>query len=174
MRPKYIALYPSETPIPVQKIPVNTLISKEVAPQAEPRAPNVVLPLDKYRITSGFGWRKHPVTGKRDFHNGVDLAAYTAPVLSIMAGKVEETGYNQNLGKYVRIDHGTVHSIYGHLSRIAVRNGQLISTGDPVGITGKTGRATGEHLHFSVRIKGTYIDPWKFLHGVIQYSEIKH
>lgn len=134
----------------------------------------ISLPLSDYRLTSAFGWRKHPTTGKRDFHNGVDLAARTQPVFSIMDGKVEATGYHRNLGNYVRVDHGYVQSIYGHLSRITVTNGQSIASGYPVGITGKTGRATGEHLHFSIRMKGIYIDPWKFLHGIIQYFENKH
>lgn len=148
----------------------------EIAEEKEVTYPNmsISLPLSEYRLTSTFGWRKHPVTGKRDFHNGIDLAARTQPVLSIMDGKVEATGYHRNLGKYVRVDHGVVQSIYGHLSRITVRKGQSISPGYPLGITGKTGRATGEHLHFSIRTNGMYIDPWKFLNRILQHIENKH
>ncbi len=128
----------------------------------------VHLPLENYRVTSRFGWRRHPVTGKRDFHNGIDLAARAQVVRSIMAGLVSETGHHRFLGNYVRIDHGDVQSVYGHLSHISVHEGQDITAGQPIGVTGRSGRATGEHLHFGIRRGGTYIDPWKFLHGLIQ------
>jgi murein DD-endopeptidase MepM/ murein hydrolase activator NlpD len=128
----------------------------------------VSMPLANYKISSGFGWRTHPVTGKPSFHNGIDLAACAQVVHSILPGTVESTGYHEYLGNFVRIDHGFVYSIYGHLSRITVINGQYIPAGFPIGITGNTGRTTGEHLHFSMRRKNIYIDPWKFLQALIQ------
>ncbi|MGM1428877.1 M23 family metallopeptidase [Sphingobacterium lactis] len=91
-----------------------------------------------------------------------------------MDGTVAETGYHRNLGNFVRIDHGDVLSVYGHLSRITVEAGQQLTAGYPIGMTGSTGRATGEHLHFSIRRNGTYINPWKFLHGLIQYIDNEH
>lgn len=103
-----------------------------------------------------------------DFHNGIDLAAQGQVVRSIMDGTVTETGYHRHLGNFVRIDHSGVMSIYGHLSHITVETGQPLTAGYPIGMTGSTGRATGEHLHFSIRAGGTYINPWKFLHGLIQ------
>ncbi|WP_185210726.1 M23 family metallopeptidase [Sphingobacterium mizutaii] len=174
---KRIALYPKRSLMVQPELPIRIPETMtEIVAEEDIINPNmkISLPLSDYRLTSAFGWRKHPTTGKRDFHNGVDLAARTQPVFSIMDGKVEATGYHRNLGNYVRVDHGYVQSIYGHLSRITVTNGQSIASGYPVGITGKTGRTTGEHLHFSIRMKGTYIDPWKFLHGIIQYFENKH
>lgn len=132
------------------------------------------MPLDAYRITSGFGWRRHPVTGRPDFHNGIDLAIRAGVVRSIMDGTVEATGYHQNLGNYVRIDHAGVQSVYGHLSRISVAKGQTITAGYPIGVTGSSGRATGEHLHFGIRRDGIYIDPWKFLHRLIQHIDNEH
>lgn len=143
-------------------------------PMSTSLAPAISLPLDDYRITSGFGWRKHPVTGLPDFHNGIDLAARGKVVRSIMGGTVTSTGYHKYLGNFVRIDHGEVLSVYGHLSHISVETGQLLTAGYPIGMTGSTGRATGEHLHFSIQRNGTYINPWKFLHGLIQQIDNEH
>lgn len=126
------------------------------------------MPLDRYRMTSPFGWRRHPVTGRDDFHNGIDLAARAQLVRCIMDGTVMATGYHRHLGNYVRIDHGSVRSVYGHLSRITVTPGLPVTAGHPIGITGRTGRATGEHLHLGIQRNGTYIDPWKFLCNLIE------
>ncbi|WP_346066756.1 M23 family metallopeptidase [Sphingobacterium siyangense] len=138
--------------------------------EASPLEPEVFMPLAGYKISSAFGWRKHPLTGKQHFHNGVDLPARSQVVHVIMSGRVESTGYHKNLGKFIRIDHGFICSIYGHLSRIAVKNGQVLPAGFPIATTGSTGRSTGEHLHLSIRSKDTYIDPWKFLQGLLTNS----
>jgi hypothetical protein len=138
--------------------------------EAAPLEPEVFMPLAGYKISSAFGWRKHPLTGKQHFHNGVDLPARSQVVHAIMSGRVQSTGYHKSLGKFIRIDHGFICSIYGHLSRIAVKNGQVLPAGFPIAITGSTGRSTGEHLHLSIRSKDTYIDPWKFLQGLLTNS----
>src|SRR5690606_20440829 len=98
----------------------------------------VQMPLLDARVTSAFGWRRHPVTGKSDFHQGVDFAAKDKIVRNIMEGNVIERGYHQNLGNYVRIDHGNFRSVYGHLSAITVKVHQQISSGYPIGITGSS------------------------------------
>ncbi|VTP91336.1 Stage II sporulation protein Q [Sphingobacterium daejeonense] len=175
VQPKHIALYPPEISIPHPDIPeTSPLTLDSIKPLPELPTLNVIMPLTEYRMTSKFGWRKHPITGKRDFHNGIDLATRAGIVRSIMEGTVESTGYHRNLGNYVCIDHGFVHSVYGHLSRVTVKNGQAIAAGYPVGITGKSGRTTGEHLHFSIRSNGIYIDPWKFLRRILQHIENEH
>jgi murein DD-endopeptidase MepM/ murein hydrolase activator NlpD len=132
--------------------------------------PDLAMPLEKCKISSDFGWRKHPLSGKQHFHNGVDLAAHAQIVRSILPGKVQLVGYHKNLGKFIRIDHGFICSNYGHLSRIIVSSGQILPSGFPLGITGSTGQATGEHLHLSIRSGDTYIDPLKFLQGLLNYS----
>ncbi|MEN5057125.1 M23 family metallopeptidase [Sphingobacterium kitahiroshimense] len=170
-QPKRIALHPMEETASIHGIPVVATKHKDIGILPTPPTPSVVMPLAEYRVTSGFGWRRHPVTGKQDFHNGIDLAFRAGIVRNIMQGTVESTGYHRNLGNYVRIDHGFVKSIYGHLSRITVSKGQPVSAGYPLGITGNTGRTTGEHLHFSIRRNGMYIDPWKFLHSVLKRIE---
>jgi len=173
---KHIALYPvmPKPAVPVPLVLTTFQASAPAAPKPIASKLSISLPMEEYRITSGFGWRKHPVTGMSDFHNGIDLAAQGQVVRSIMDGTVAETGYHRNLGNFVRIDHGDVLSVYGHLSRITVEAGQQLTAGYPIGMTGSTGRATGEHLHFSIRRNGTYINPWKFLHGLIQYIDNEH
>jgi murein DD-endopeptidase MepM/ murein hydrolase activator NlpD len=121
------------------------------------------LPLENIRITSGYGYRLHPVTKQQDLHKGVDLAARCDPVLSVLAGRITETGFNPILGKYVRIEHGEFQSIYGHLSYILVFKGDTVDAKQPIAITGTTGRVTGEHLHFSVKFRNNHINPLLFL-----------
>jgi murein DD-endopeptidase MepM/ murein hydrolase activator NlpD len=127
----------------------------------------VCLPLKNLHITSSFGYRIHPVTGKYAFHAGVDLKAKQDTVFAIMDGIVTDTGYNSFLGIYIRLDHGDLKSSYGHLSQVFVRSGDLVIEGEPIGITGATGRVTGEHLHFSIQYKRQYIDPLKFLYQTL-------
>lgn len=161
---KQINLYPQ--PESVQKSMTNPLVHDFKAPIiAEPELV-IHMPLLEPRVTSGFGWRRHPVTGKTDFHRGVDLAAKDKIVRNIMKGRVIHVGYHKNLGNYVRIDHGIVQSVYGHLSTITVQVDQVIEGKYPVGITGSTGRVTGEHLHFAIIFKGIYINPLHFLQRI--------
>ncbi|WP_162842750.1 M23 family metallopeptidase [Mucilaginibacter pineti] len=123
----------------------------------------ICLPLRTMRLTSSFGWRVHPVTGSADFHRGIDLSARSEPVYSVVDGQVSATGYDPLLGNFIRIDHSDVQTIYGHLSVILVSRGQEVAAGQVVGITGRSGRTTGEHLHFSIKFRGSYIHPLDFL-----------
>lgn len=160
-----ISLYPST------KFEKNLVSSSQLSdfkiPISNESKIGVHLPLTEPRITSPFGWRRHPVTHKADFHQGVDLVAKDKIVRNIMEGKVIEARYHKNLGNYVCIDHGNIQSVYGHLSVITVELDQIIPGGYPIGITGSTGRVTGEHLHFGIMNKGTYINSWKFLQTLI-------
>jgi len=171
---KHVALHPVEFPVRKPEIQTHVRGPKPAVSTSEPSVPAVHMPLAKYRITSRFGWRKHPITGKASFHKGIDLAACAQVVRSIMDGTVTATGYHRHLGNYVRIDHDAVQSIYGHLSRITVEPGQPVTAGYPLGITGRTGRATGEHLHLGIQRESTYINPWKFLQNLIEYSKNEH
>ena len=123
----------------------------------------VCSPLKMPKITSRFGMRRHPVTGKRNFHNGADLSSSDPLVMSVYQGEVVEVSEHPNLGMFIRIDHGDVYSIYGHLSASLVEAGDRVSAGQAIGIMGQTGRATGIHLHFSIRIDHRYVDPIRFL-----------
>jgi len=119
---------------------------------------------DISKLTSGFGNRTHPVTGERNkFHSGIDISARADTVFSILPGIIEESGYNPILGNYVRIKHGEVTSIYGHLLTRFVLKDESITAGSPIGITGQTGRVTGEHLHFTIKYRNGYLNPLTFL-----------
>lgn len=110
---------------------------------------------------SGFsnGYRKDPFTGKRKFHNGIDLHARGDEVMAMMAGVVVKVGQDKSSGKYVTLRHGNYTVSYCHLSRILTRKGAAIGPRDVVGITGSTGRSTGEHLHISCKLDGKSVDP---------------
>jgi murein DD-endopeptidase MepM/ murein hydrolase activator NlpD len=127
-------------------------------------------PLDCLQITSHFGMRKHPVTDKTHFHAGVDLRAGSDTVRVILNGKVDRCGYDRNLGYFIRIRHGPFESLYGHLSRYFVKPGELVLAGQPIGVTGNTGRSTGEHLHFSVMQDGKPVDPVRFLSEILHFN----
>ena len=118
----------------------------------------------KYRISSPFGMRSHPVLGGRRKHTGVDLAiAIGTPIKSAQAGRVTFVGADGVNGKYLRIDHGHgLTSTYCHLDAHKVAQGQLVKRGAVIADSGNTGRSTGPHLHFQVELSGTPIDPMLF------------
>ncbi len=120
-------------------------------------------PIKEPKITSAYGMRRHPINGQHSFHNGVDLISSNPLVMCVYGGKVVEVGEHTNLGRFVRVDHGGVFSIYGHLSACLVEIGDFMRAGEVIGLMGQTGRATGMHLHFSLRIGTRYVDPLKFL-----------
>lgn len=123
----------------------------------------VAMPLEDIALTSKFGYRFHPILKERKFHGGIDLAAHRSVVFAVLKGYVQAAGFSTTLGNFVCLNHGQVTTTYGHLAYIAVKPGQLISAGESIGISGHTGRATGEHLHFMVKYQGEYLDPWAFL-----------
>ncbi len=134
-----------------------------------PDSTRICLPLHRIEVTSPYGFRVHPVTGKWQFHNGIDLRAHSDPVFCLMDGIVIRTAYDRSLGIYIRIAHnGGLQSLYGHLSVPMVIPGDTVSTGEVIAISGNSGRTTGEHLHFSIIYRQQYIDPLKFLSGLLQ------
>ena len=120
---------------------------------------SVCYPLSSVKINSPYGYRKDPFTGKRKFHNGIDLHARSSKVFAMMQGRVLKVGQDKVSGKYVTLQHGSFTVSYCHLSQIFVSQGQDVLSGDVVGITGNTGRSTGEHLHITCKFNGNYIDP---------------
>jgi murein DD-endopeptidase MepM/ murein hydrolase activator NlpD len=124
----------------------------------------ICLPLSHLRITSPFGFRKHPVTGTYAFHNGVDFRARSDTVFAIADGITSWTGYDPITGINVWIRHPGYTSSYGHLSRIFVAPGDPVFMGQAIALTGATGRVTGEHLHFSILSGGKYVNPLEFIY----------
>lgn len=125
----------------------------------------VLFPLDRkqtrFRVSSHFGSRIHPVKGKRSFHRGVDLAASCGePVFSSGNGTVITAGYSGSYGWFVRIRHaGGYATLYAHLSRLHVRKGMRVRIGQHIGDVGNTGVSTGCHLHFELEKNRKPMDP---------------
>lgn len=132
---------------------------------------SVCYPLSHIKINSPYGYRKDPFTGKRKFHNGIDLHARSAKVFAMMQGRVLKVGQDKVSGKYVTLQHGSFTVSYCHLSQISVSQGQAVLPGDTVGITGNTGRSTGEHLHISIRHNGEHINPQIFFDYINSVKE---
>ena len=117
------------------------------------------LPLDTLIVTSPYGYRIDPFTRKRKMHSGMDFRASSDKVYAMMPGKIVKVGNDKVSGKYVTIQHGNITISYCHLSETLVKKNTFVEAGYVVGITGNTGRSTGEHLHLTCKIKGRAIDP---------------
>lgn len=117
------------------------------------------------RISSPYGTRVHPITGRKTYHDGVDIAAnYGNGVYAYTDGKVIEAGWNGGYGNCILIDHGNgLKTRYAHLSKISVKVGQRVSTGDRIGSVGSTGNSTGPHLHFEVIKNGQTKNPLNYI-----------
>ncbi|MDR3877289.1 MAG: M23 family metallopeptidase [Alistipes sp.] len=120
---------------------------------------SVSYPLRHIKINSSFGYRSDPFTGKRRYHNGIDLHARGDEVFAMMDGVVIKAGQDNVSGKYVILRHGNYTVSYCHLSRTTAAKGTAVKAGTVVGITGSTGRSTGEHLHITCKLGGKNIDP---------------
>jgi murein DD-endopeptidase MepM/ murein hydrolase activator NlpD len=150
-------------------IPLHTVgVAGGVVPR--PRRPAVSLASvfvwpARGRVTSGFGFRRHPVFGTQEMHTGIDIGApLGTPVVSARAGVVIAADWEGGYGKLVRVDHGDgLTTSYSHLSQIAVRVGQQLYPGDLIGYVGNTGFSTGPHLLFEIRVHGRPLDPLKYL-----------
>lgn len=116
------------------------------------------------RISDEYGERIHPILGTKQFHNGLDMAAPGgSPILAAYDGEVVAADYSPTMGNYVMINHGDgLITIYMHASALEVSKGQVVVRGEEIAKVGTTGRSTGNHLHFSVRKDGSYVNPWNF------------
>ena len=117
------------------------------------------------RISSYFGWRKHPISKQNEFHKGIDVAVSTGTkIRAVAAGKVIQSGWMNGYGKIIIIDHGKgIRSLYAHNSLNIVKTGQTVKLGDIIAKSGSTGRSTGPHLHFGIIINEKAINPIKYL-----------
>jgi murein DD-endopeptidase MepM/ murein hydrolase activator NlpD len=116
-------------------------------------------------LSSTTGGRSDPFTGERDFHPGLDISADRgAPVYATADGTVTLASYSGAYGNLIVVDHGYgIESRYGHLSAYRVQRGQRLTRGDLIGLVGSSGRATGPHLHYEVRVNGQILNPLRFL-----------
>ena len=130
-----------------------------------------LVPVDGVKLTSDFGMRWHPVLGGRRQHKGIDLAAPTGtPIHAAADGVVGRADWFSGYGLYVALEHGgNIETRYGHMSRLNVAAGQTVHKGDIIGYVGTTGRSTGPHLHYEVRVAGEAVNPMPYLQsGEIQ------
>ena len=123
------------------------------------------MPLDDATLTSGYGMRHHPVLGGRRDHKGVDLAQPSGtPVYATADGMVSRAEPFSSYGNYIQIEHGgEMQTRYAHLSGYAVAAGQQVAKGQLIGFVGSTGRSTGPHLHYEVRVAGEAVDPRPYM-----------
>ena len=123
------------------------------------------MPVEGVTLTSGYGMRDHPILRRRARHNGVDLAAPRGtPVYATADGTVEMAQYYSSYGNYVQLAHGAdMETRYAHLSSYTVSPGQQVRMGDLIGYVGSTGRSTGPHLHYEVRVGGDPVNPIPYM-----------
>ena len=124
-----------------------------------------LVPCKYTRFSSPFGWRIHPVYKDWRFHKGVDLGAPAGtPIVASRSGTVVFATWNNSAGYYVKIDHGDGFStIYMHMTHYIVKAGDKVTAGQKIGYVGSTGTSTGNHLHFGVQYKGTYVNPANYI-----------
>jgi murein DD-endopeptidase MepM/ murein hydrolase activator NlpD len=116
-------------------------------------------------ISSSFGYRTSPFTGKREFHKGLDISGPNGtPVYAPANGKVTFAGNDGGYGLSIVLTHGNgITTRYAHLNRLAVKSGQSVTRGEMVGLMGNSGRSTGPHLHYEVRLNGVFVNPERFI-----------
>lgn len=125
----------------------------------------LAMPMDEFRLTSGFGRRRDPFTNRLAMHPGLDFASSRKrPIYATAPGKVVFVGWNGGYGKVVEIDHGLgIRTRFAHLSRIYVKRGQAVEFREKIGVVGSTGRSTATHLHYEIMVDGQQLDPANFL-----------
>jgi murein DD-endopeptidase MepM/ murein hydrolase activator NlpD len=122
-----------------------------------------ILPVEteNYWFTSGFGWRRSPFTGLKEFHDGLDISApMGTPIIAPGEGRVVKIGRHRYRGNYLQLTHGRRRlTTYAHLSRFNVTLGQNVKRGEVIAYMGSTGRSTGSHLHYEIAINGRVVNP---------------
>ncbi|WP_397475923.1 M23 family metallopeptidase [Pusillimonas sp.] len=124
-----------------------------------------LMPVNYPYLSSSFGWRRHPISGRHVMHEGLDFAAPKGtPIYAASGGVVTFAGYKSGYGKMVEINHGNdLNTRYAHASKLKVKAGDIVERGQEIAAVGSTGHSTGPHLHFEVRMAGHPLDPVLFL-----------
>jgi len=148
-------------------VPPTTRPGNDTTPSTDaPSSSGWVCPVPYYTLTSPFGMRVHPISGKWKMHNGVDMAAAQGtPIYAAKSGKVTTASYQAGgAGYYVSINHGDgFSSIYMHMTHFIVSPGQYVTAGQVIGYVGSTGGSTGPHLHFGISYNGSYVNPMNYI-----------
>ena len=148
--------------IPSPQVPQSSTATSSETVTLGKDTPKFIYPLpQKVSVSSGFGYRIHPVTGEKKMHSGVDLGLPTGtPIYAVADGVVESSGDLGNCGKGVRINHsGGYMSVYCHASKLEIKTGESVKSGQTIALVGSTGMSTGPHLHLGIKKNGEWIDP---------------
>lgn len=148
-------------------VPPTTRPGNDTTPSTDaPSSSGWICPVPYYTLTSPFGMRVHPISGRWKMHDGVDMAAAQGtPIYAAKSGKVTVASYQAGgAGYYVSINHGDgFSSIYMHMTHFIVAPGQYVTAGQVIGYVGSTGGSTGPHLHFGISYNGSYVNPMKYI-----------
>lgn len=128
---------------------------------------SVSYPLKQVHITSPFGMRFHPIDKVKKFHNGIDLKAKSEEVYAMLDGIIQNVGYDNASGNFITIEHDdNIIVSYCHLTKPLLCVGDKVKAGDPIAISGNTGKSTDFHLHLVIRRNNKYLNPITFLHDI--------
>lgn len=154
---------------------LSVLESRLLEKRVRDRLLPTTLPVKEAILGSGFGRRVDPINGTQAMHEGLDFAAPTGtPVVAAADGLVYSAGVHSEFGNLVEIDHGDgLISRYAHLSEIEVKAGAMVKRGEEIGKIGTTGRSTGPHLHFEVKMMGVAQDPALFLKKGVEFAQVR-
>jgi murein DD-endopeptidase MepM/ murein hydrolase activator NlpD len=150
--------------VPTRKLSLLDLIEGLEGQSQRLAATPSIWPTNGY-VTSGYGKRVSPFTGRSQFHSGLDIAAdFGTTVVAPARGRVIFSGTNGALGRMVELDHGYgLRTHFAHLAKAYVKQGQTVERGVPIGAVGSTGRSTGPHLHYGVEANGRTVDPTNYI-----------
>lgn len=151
------------------------LESKLLEKKVRERLLPTTVPVKGSVIGSTFGYRSDPIAGVRAMHEGIDFIIDSGtPIVAAASGVVLTAEYHHEFGNMVDIDHGDgLTSRYAHMSRLDVKPGRMVRRGERIGLVGSTGRSTGSHLHFEVRMQGVAQNPAVFLRQGNEYAQVK-
>jgi murein DD-endopeptidase MepM/ murein hydrolase activator NlpD len=153
----------------IEKLSINyDTLNQLMIKQAEIKkmTPSIIpIDTDDHRITSHFGWRRNPITGKSEFHSGIDVVgAKGTKIIAPAGGRVIAKGFDQWLGNYVVLQHtAEIKTVYGHMEKSLVSVGKELQRGDAIGIMGNTGMSTSRHLHYTIMQEDRAVDPIQFI-----------
>ena len=125
---------------------------------------NPVLSPDAW-ISSGYGYRRDPISGERRFHEGIDIVApRKTPIIAPAGGVVTFSGWRDGIGRAIEIRHGFGYrTTYGHNQKLMVKKGYHVKRGDVLALLGSSGRSTGPHLHYEIQLNGKMVNPYRYV-----------
>jgi murein DD-endopeptidase MepM/ murein hydrolase activator NlpD len=128
------------------------------------KSPQFIKPAEG-RISSPYGWRTHPISGKKRFHAGIDIANnYGTPIIASHSGTVIFSGTLGGYGYTIKVQDGNIISLYAHCNALIAKQGQKVKQGELIARMGSTGYSTGSHLHFEIHVNGKHTNPMQIIH----------